>query len=64
MNRVASVAAPTFMGGIAELIGIENSFYVIGLVVTVLMGFLVIHVFRSEELTATNEIHTDDKSSN
>lgn len=55
-NRVASIAAPVVMGGLAELAGIEASFYIVGFIVTVLMGLLVLHVVRSPELSASNRI--------
>jgi len=55
-NRTASIVAPVFMGGLAEFVGIENSFYVVGAVVTGLMALLVLHVRRSPELTASNRI--------
>ena len=56
MNRVASIVAPMVMGALAEFIGIETSFFVVGAIVTVLMGALVVHVIRSPELTASNRI--------
>jgi MFS family permease len=49
-NRVASVAAPILMGALAELVGIENSFYLIGAVITVLMAMLVRHAMRTPDL--------------
>lgn len=55
-NRAASITAPVFMGGLAEIIGIESSFYAVGAVVTVLMGLLALHVIRSPELSASNRI--------
>jgi MFS family permease len=73
MNRVASIAAPIFMGGLAEIfimngvsknVAIEISFYVIGAIVTILMGALVVHVLRSPDLTASNLIRTGDAAKN
>jgi len=55
-NRTASILAPMFMGALAEFVGIENSFYVVGAIVTVLMGLLALHVIRSPELSASNRI--------
>ncbi len=55
-NRTASIIAPVFMGGLAEIVGIENSFYVVGAIVTVLMGALAVHVIRSPELSESNRI--------
>jgi len=63
-NRVASIVAPVFMGGLAEFVGIEASFFVVGAVVTVLMGVLVMHVIRSPDLTASNLISRGDGASN
>lgn len=36
-NRIASIAAPVSMGAIAEVIGIEASFYAIGVIATAIM---------------------------
>ncbi|MBD20987.1 MAG: hypothetical protein CMM37_08115, partial [Rhodospirillaceae bacterium] len=55
-NRIASIGAPVLMGGLAELVGIEFSFYIVGLMVTLLMGALVLHVKRSPELSASNTL--------
>ena len=60
-NRVASIAVPVVMGGLAELVGIEASFYLVGLIVCVLMGALVMHVIRSPELSASNRIAAADQ---
>ena len=59
MNRVASIAAPMFMGALAEFIGIETSFFVVGAIVTVLMAALAVHVMRSPELSASNQIRPE-----
>ena len=64
MNRVASIAAPVFMGGLAEFVGIESSFFVVGAVATMLMGALVVHVIRSPNLTASNQIRAGDAARN
>jgi len=64
MNRVASIAAPVVMGGLAEFVGIETSFFVVGAIATVLMGALVVHVIRSPDLTASNLIRTGDATNN
>ena len=73
MNRVASIVAPVFFGALAEIlkmngvpkmIAIEISFYVMGAIVTLLMGALVVHVLRSPDLTASNVIRTGDPSDN
>jgi len=64
MNRVASIAAPVFMGGLAEFVGIESSFFVVGAIATMLMGALVVHVIRSPDLTASNQIRAGDAARN
>jgi len=60
-NRVASIGAPVIMGGLAEIAGIEASFYIVGVIATVLMGALVVHVKKSPELAASNRIYTEDE---
>lgn len=55
-NRVASITAPVFMGAMAELIGLEASFYVVGAIVTLLMAALAVHVIRSPVLTESNRV--------
>lgn len=64
MNRAASIAAPVIMGALAEFIGIEASFYAVGAIVTILMGTLAVHVLRSPELMASNQIRTGDPTQN
>ena len=59
-NRVASIAAPLVMGALAEFAGIEASFYIIGVIATVLMGLLVLRVLRSPDLSASNRIEGDE----
>ena len=49
------------MGGLAEIVGIETSFYLVGVIATILMGTLVIHVKRSSELTESNKIFRDEQ---
>lgn len=55
-NRLASIIAPVVMGGLAEFVGIEASFFIVGAIVTVLMGALVVHVIRSPVLSNANRI--------
>lgn len=59
-NRISSITAPVVMGGLAELVGIETSFYLVGVIATVLMGALVVHVKRSPALTEANKIYSED----
>lgn len=50
-NRIASIAGPVLMGAIAEVIGIEASFYVIGAIATAIM------IFIAWRMTFHPEIH-------
>ncbi len=59
-NRISSIASPVIMGGLAEMVGIETSFYLVGVIATVLMGALVVHVKRSAALTESNKIYSED----
>jgi hypothetical protein len=52
------------MGGLAEFVGIESSFFVVGAIATMLMGALVVHVIRSPDLTASNQIRAGDAARN
>jgi MFS family permease len=58
-NRISSIAAPVVMGGLAEIVGIETSFYLVGVIATMLMGALVVHVKRSAALTEANKIYSE-----
>jgi MFS family permease len=49
-NRVTSIAAPVLMGSIAQVAGIEVSFYVLGILATVLMGAIAIWMMRHPEI--------------
>lgn len=49
-NRVASIAAPVGMGALAEWIGIEASFYVIGAISSAIMLFLAWQLSRHPEV--------------
>jgi MFS family permease len=60
-NRISSIAAPVVMGALAEVVGIEASFYLVGVIATMLMGALVIHVKRSPALTETNKIYSEEQ---
>lgn len=55
-NRLASIVAPVVMGGLAEFVGIESSFFIVGIIVTMLMAALVVHVTRSPALSESNRI--------
>lgn len=49
-NRVTSIGAPVLMGGIAEVIGIESSFYVIGVLATAAMMGIAWWIARHPEI--------------
>jgi len=49
-NRVSSIGSPIIMGAIAEVVGLEASFYIVGFVAIVLMGMLLRHIERRPEL--------------
>ena len=45
-NRVMNAALPPVVGGIVEIAGLENAFYIVGGVGAALMGLIFIHVWR------------------
>ena len=49
-NRLVSFAVPIIMGAVVELVGLENSFYVVGGVVLALCGAVAVHVRRTPML--------------
>ena len=51
-NRITAIGAPVLMGAVAELIGIEASFYVMGVVATVAMVFIAWWMTRHPEIHA------------
>ncbi len=54
-NRVASILAPLAMGLIAEAVGLEWSFYVIGALVSVMMIGIAIYLWRNPQVTRAGE---------
>ena len=59
LNRVASITAPLMMGALAEFVGLEASFYIVGAVAAVLTAMLALHVQRSPTLRAANRTAMD-----
>jgi MFS family permease len=49
-NRVTSIAAPVLMGAIAQVAGIEVSFYILGILATLLMGAIALWMMRHPEI--------------
>jgi MFS family permease len=54
-NRIASILSPLAMGAIAEAVGLEISFYVIGLFATVLMGGIALYLWRRPDVAKAGE---------
>lgn len=49
-NRVASIVAPVLMGAIAEIVGIELSFYILGALATIGMWAIAWWMTRHPEI--------------
>ena len=54
-NRMASIIAPLAMGGIAEVVGLENSFYVVGAIVSAAMTVIAIYLWRHPQVARSGE---------
>jgi len=54
-NRVASILSPLAMGAIAEAVGLERSFYVVGALVSVVMIGLAVYLWRNPEVARRGE---------
>ena len=54
-NRVASILSPLAMGAIAEAVGLEISFYVIGVFSTLLMGAIAVYLWRRSDIAKAGE---------
>jgi MFS family permease len=54
-NRVASIASPLAMGAIAEAVGLERSFYVVGALVSVAMIGIAIYLWRNPKIAQAGE---------
>jgi MFS family permease len=51
-NRVTSIGAPVLMGAIAQVVGIEVSFYILGILATVAMWAIAFWMTRHPEIHA------------
>lgn len=54
-NRVASIAAPLVMGLIAEVVGLEASFYIVGIVMSAIFAYIAYYMWRRPELSQAGE---------
>jgi len=54
-NRIASILSPLAMGAVAEAVGLERSFYVIGAIVSVVMIGIAIYLWRNPEIAKAGE---------
>jgi MFS family permease len=54
-NRVASIVSPLMMGVIAEAIGLERSFYVVGALVSAAMIGIAIYLWRHPNVARAGE---------
>ena len=54
-NRIASILSPLAMGAIAEAVGLEYSFYVIGALVSVVMIGIAIYLWRNPQIAKAGE---------
>ena len=54
-NRVASILSPLAMGAIAEAVGLERSFYVVGALASVVMIGIAIYLWRNPQIAKAGE---------
>jgi MFS family permease len=54
-NRIASIASPLAMGAIAQALGLELSFYVVGAAVSIVMAGIAIYLWRHPEVANAGE---------
>jgi hypothetical protein len=54
-NRVASILSPLAMGAIAEAVGLEWSFYVVGALVSVVMIGIAVYLWRNPDVAKRGE---------
>jgi MFS family permease len=54
-NRIASIISPLAMGAIAEAVGLELSFYVVGFVVSIAMAGIGVYLWRRPEVAKAGE---------
>lgn len=54
-NRIASIAAPLAMGVIAEIAGLEASFYIVGVAISAIIAAIAVYLWRRPELSQAGE---------
>ncbi len=54
-NRIASITAPLAMGALAEALGLERAFYVVGAAVSVVMMAIAIYLWRRPDVARAGE---------
>ena len=50
VNRLASSVVPPLMGAVAEFVGIRNSFFIMGALLLIILGFAALFVKRNRDL--------------
>ncbi len=54
-NRIASIVSPLAMGAIAQAVGLELSFYVVGAAISVVMAVIAVYLWRHPDVARANE---------
>ncbi len=54
-NRVASIVSPLAMGAVAQAIGLEASFYVVGILVSAAMAGIAVYLWRNPHVAKAGE---------
>ena len=54
-NRIASVGSPLAMGALAEAVGLEASFYVVGAAASIVMAGIAIYLWRRPDVARADE---------
>ena len=54
-NRIASITSPLAMGALAEGLGLELAFYVVGAAVSVVMAGIAIYLWRRPDVAQAGE---------
>jgi MFS family permease len=54
-NRISSILSPIAMGAIAEVVGLEAAFYVVGVIVSLLMISIAVYLWLRPEVARSGE---------